>query len=78
MTEAISALEDECIQGYRDGRDLDAPDPSSNRHPAYIHGFLCGRDDILVSNGTRAMPLRTAQQARDTWALILSSLGGDP
>lgn len=33
------------LEGYRDGRDLDCPEPSSNRSRSYIHGFKNGRDD---------------------------------
>lgn len=36
---------DECVQGYRDGFDLDCPEPSANRTHAYRHGFECGRAD---------------------------------
>ena len=51
----------ECCQGYSDGRCKDSPDPSSNRHPAYIHGFINGRDDIGHHHG------QTAQQRRDAF-----------
>lgn len=36
---------DEMVQGYRDGWDLDAPEPSANRSHSYRHGFACARDD---------------------------------
>jgi len=35
----------EMIEGYRDGLDLDAPEPSTNRSASYRHGFANGRDD---------------------------------
>lgn len=33
------------IEGYKDGLDLDAPEPSANRSASYRHGFANGRDD---------------------------------
>lgn len=36
---------DEMIEGYRDGRDADCPEPSANRSDSYRHGFANGRDD---------------------------------
>ena len=38
-------LMDEMVEGFRDGYDLDAPEPGPNRSRAYCHGFLNGRDD---------------------------------
>ncbi len=38
--------EDEMVEGYLDGRDGDAPQPSDNRSRAYKHGFQSGRDDL--------------------------------
>ncbi len=35
----------EMVDGYRDGADLDCPDPGPNRGEAYRHGFANGRDD---------------------------------
>lgn len=35
----------EMIEGFRDGYDLTAPEPSSNRSNSYRHGFMCGRID---------------------------------
>ncbi|MDE2096849.1 MAG: hypothetical protein KGL39_06340 [Patescibacteria group bacterium] len=37
----------EMIQGYIDGFDLDAPEPSTNRSASYRHGFANARDDKL-------------------------------
>lgn len=34
---------DEMVQGYLDGYDLSAPEPSSNRSASYRHGFAVGR-----------------------------------
>lgn len=36
---------DEMVAGYLDGRDLDNPEPSSNRSHSYRHGFRAGRAD---------------------------------
>lgn len=36
---------DEMVEGYRDGFDLDAPKPSTNRSRSYRHGFANGRAD---------------------------------
>lgn len=33
------------IEGFRDGYDLTAPEPSDNRSRSYRHGFMCGRLD---------------------------------
>lgn len=33
------------VQGYMDGLDLDSPEPSANRSASYRHGFANGRDD---------------------------------
>lgn len=54
-------LDAECCEGYYDGRRPDSPEPSNNRHPAYIHGFRCGRDDMLCSTGKQRFPSRTAK-----------------
>ena len=35
----------EMLQGYRDGFDLDSPEPSANRSHSYRHGFANGRAD---------------------------------
>ena len=36
---------DDMVQGYRDGRDLGAPEPSANRSASYHHGFMVGRGE---------------------------------
>lgn len=33
-------------EGYHDGRILDTPTPSANRHPAYRHSWEVGRAEI--------------------------------
>ena len=35
----------EMIEGYRDGLNLDNPEPSANRSRSYRHGFDRGRED---------------------------------
>lgn len=35
----------EMMQGYMDGGDPDAPEPSANRSRSYRHGFMCRRAD---------------------------------
>lgn len=34
---------DDMIDGYKDGRDLNAPEPSTNRSRSYRRGFSVGR-----------------------------------
>lgn len=41
------SIDDEFVNGYFDGRDLDCPEPSDNRHPAYKHSFNVGRAEKL-------------------------------
>lgn len=36
---------DEMVQGFRDGYDLTAPEPSGNRSNSYRHGFKVARID---------------------------------
>lgn len=65
MLEGTEAMQDECAEGYRDGRRLRNPYPGANRSPAYIHGFNNARRDA----GTMpAMPMR---QIVSTWNLIV-------
>jgi hypothetical protein len=49
---------DEMIEGYRDGRDPDSPEPSANRSASYRHGFSNGRDDHAGSPRAAAQMLR--------------------
>lgn len=49
MGEAMSAeaeQEREFVEGYRDGRDPDAPKPSANRSHSYRHPFAVGRAEL--------------------------------
>lgn len=59
----------ECCEGYYDGRRPDSPEPGPNRHPAYIHGFLNGRDDLAKK------PRKSAAEIRADWAFIEASCG---
>jgi hypothetical protein len=38
---------EEMVQGFRDGYDLNAPEPSGNRSHSYRHGFKAGRNDRM-------------------------------
>jgi hypothetical protein len=46
------------IEGFRDGYDLTAPEPSSNRSNSYRHGFMVGRLDKRLPSvyGARITP----------------------
>lgn len=37
----------EMVDGYMDGYDLDAPEPSDNRSESYRHSFYIGRAEKL-------------------------------
>lgn len=39
-------MEDDFREGYRDGRDPDAPEPSANRSASYRHSFAVGRAEL--------------------------------
>ena len=64
------AANTEMIEGFRDGYDLNAPEPSENRSRSYRHGFLAGRIDrgAAKSPGFEAME-RMADEAMDVDAL---------
>ena len=49
---------DEMIEGYRDGRNSDNPEPSTNRSASYKRGFANGRDDHARSPRATAQMLR--------------------
>lgn len=65
-------LDAECCEGYYDGRRPDSPEPSSNRHPAYIHGFRNGRDDARIT-----LRPESAQERREIWAQIVAMCSPD-
>ncbi len=60
----------ELCEGYYDGMRPDNPEPGSNRHPAYIHGFLNGRDDNECARKVRRFPRRTAQETSESLACL--------
>lgn len=64
-------LDAECCEGYYDGRRPESPEPGPNRHPAYVHGFLNGRDD------GRGMPRKSAAAIRADWDFIVAALSED-
>jgi hypothetical protein len=51
--------DEDMVAGYFDGRNPDAPEPSSNRSRSYRHGFANGRDDM------RRHPRATAAELRE-------------
>ena len=53
----------EMVDGYMDGFDLDAPEPSSNRSYSYRHGFANGRDDRRGTPRAVAAVLRAQAEA---------------
>lgn len=49
----------EMVEGYRDGGDLDIPEPSANRTNAYRHSFMIRRAEVIRgSTGKSADALR--------------------
>ena len=57
------AANDEMIAGYRDGYDLDAPEPSANRSYSYRHGFMVGRSEKV--NRKPAAPWQRLEELGD-------------
>jgi len=49
---------DDMVEGYVDGLDLNAPEPSANRSHSYRHGFARARDDRLHRYSGSAAHLR--------------------
>lgn len=63
--------EQDMVQGFMDGYDMNAPEPSANRSHSYRHGFSNGRDD------RRGEPRATAQWLREkAEACILADMDG--
>lgn len=52
----------EMVDGFRDGYDLTAPEPTANRSASYRHGFMVGRGD---KTGNLAGSYQTLNQAAD-------------
>src|ERR1700687_5184635 len=61
---------DDMVEGFRDGYDLTAPEPSANRSASYRHGFKCGRLDKSCerSEGYEEL-VRQAEEAMEADAL---------
>lgn len=59
----INGIEEDFREGYRDGRDADAPDPSANRSHAYRHSFAVGRAEIARRPIPAAVSRLSAVQA---------------
>lgn len=55
------------LEGFMDGYDLTAPEPSSNRSNSYRHGFMCGRIDKgqIVWTGTADDLRKLADEAME-------------
>lgn len=55
----------EMIQGFMDGYDLTAPEPSSNRSASYRHGFMCARIDkrVILENYSAGQLRKMADDA---------------
>lgn len=67
----VASANEEMVQGFRDGYDLNAPEPNDNRSHSYRHGFKAGRSDRLPDKQRpfRGIPFdeirRMAQEAMD-------------
>jgi hypothetical protein len=48
----MAKANDEMVQGFLDGYDLTAPEPSANRSASYRHGFENGGTTAEASLGT--------------------------
>lgn len=51
------------VQGYMDGYDLTAPEPSANRSNSYRHGFMVGRGEKTRDYAGNYMDLNRAADA---------------
>ncbi|WP_407473512.1 hypothetical protein [Sulfitobacter sp. PM12] len=60
-------MQDECVEGYRDGRRPHNPYPGANRSPAYIHGFNNARRDA------GDMPAIPMHEIVSVWNMIVVS-----
>jgi hypothetical protein len=56
MTEERKPANEEMVQGYMDGYDLNAPEPSANRSYSYRHGFAVGRAAEALAYPTAPIP----------------------
>ena len=53
----------EFVEGYRDGRDPNAPEPSANRSHAYRHSFAVGRAELAKKPIPAAVSRERAAEA---------------
>ena len=67
-----SGADVEFQEGYRDGRDPDAPEPSANRSHAYRHSFAVGRAELakrpIAVAVARVEAALAEEQAAQAWA----------
>lgn len=54
----------EFVEGYRDGRNLDSPEPSANRSHRYRHSFAIGRAELANKPIPYPTAIRMADEAR--------------
>lgn len=59
----VRPANDDMVQGYRDGYDLTAPEPSANRSASYRHGFTVGRGEKTGNYAGNYMNLSKAADA---------------
>ena len=55
--------EQEMVDGFLDGYDPNAPEPSANRSHSYRHGFANGRADATGTSRAKAAELRILAEA---------------
>lgn len=53
-------------EGYRDGRDPNAPEPSDNRSASYKHSFAVGRAELANKPIPAAVSRRKAREAAES------------
>jgi hypothetical protein len=54
---------DDFVEGYFDGRDPNAPEPSDNRSACYRHSFAVGRAELAGKPIPFAISLKHAAEA---------------
>lgn len=62
----------EMVEGFMDGYDLTAPEPSANRSASYRHGFMCARIDkgLVQHQGPADYLRKLADEAMDADAML--------
>lgn len=61
----LSPIEAEFFDGYSDGRDPDAPEPSANRSACYRHSFAVGRAELAGNPIPAAISRENARKAEE-------------